>query len=221
MKRTAVSLAASLALHLGALCAFGALLRLADATGIACQPRVEVEALELSLCDTPDEAAPSALAGSPGSGNVAVSERVAPPSLVEQFAESSMPTMDSVSEPVVSTASPPPADFVVRAEVGEAVSVPAPDHAAVEVPPKPLAGLRAVYPRRSRQSGEEGEVTVEAEIDAAGLLVGVRIVSPSPFAALDAAAMAAMRTARFAPAENDGRKVAGKLQQRFIFRLRK
>ncbi|MCA0302782.1 MAG: energy transducer TonB [Proteobacteria bacterium] len=61
------------------------------------------------------------------------------------------------------------------------------------VPPNP------VYPSRARRSGEQGTVTVRVLVDAAGRPTQATVQGSSGHAALDEAALSAVRAAQFRP----------------------
>jgi protein TonB len=85
--------------------------------------------------------------------------------------------------------------------------------------PTALGGIRPRYPRSARLHGQEGRVGVRAGVDAAGRVVAAAVVRSSGHAVLDDAALEAVRTARFVPAERNGRPVAGETTLQFQFRL--
>ena len=66
------------------------------------------------------------------------------------------------------------------------------------VPPNP------VYPRRARKAGEQGAVTVRVLVDAAGRPSQVVLQGSSGHAALDEAALSAVRAAQFRPYVDGG-----------------
>jgi protein TonB len=66
------------------------------------------------------------------------------------------------------------------------------------VPPNP------VYPARSRRSGEQGNVTVRVLVDVAGRPSQVVLQASSGHAALDEAALSAVRAAQFRPYADGG-----------------
>lgn len=96
----------------------------------------------------------------------------------------------------------------------------APKQARVDAPPKPKRTIRPDYPRRARQRGEEGEVTLEICVDAEGRVDAVEVVGSSGFAELDEAAVRAARAARFTPARSGDRSVASTARLKLAFRLR-
>ena len=96
----------------------------------------------------------------------------------------------------------------------------APKQARVDAPPKPKRTIRPDYPRRARQRGQEGEVTLEIRVDAEGRVDSVEVVGSSGFAELDDAAVRAARAARFTPAKSGERSVASKARLTLAFRLK-
>jgi periplasmic protein TonB len=78
---------------------------------------------------------------------------------------------------------------------------------------------RPNYPEASRRRGEQGVVRVELFVDPAGRVANVRVTESSGFAALDAAALEAVRDWRFRPAERAGLPVAASITTAVHFRL--
>ena len=68
------------------------------------------------------------------------------------------------------------------------------------LPPRLLAEIQPAYPRSARRSGLEGVVKVAAVVDASGVVRSVEVFASSGHAALDQAALEAIRRAIFAPA---------------------
>lgn len=91
-----------------------------------------------------------------------------------------------------------------------------------EIASDPVALNRIVpaYPRRARRLRHEGCVTLEIEVGADGSVSRAVVVMTSGHGELDAAAMSAVRTARFAPAAVGGASVSGRLRLTFEFRLK-
>lgn len=86
--------------------------------------------------------------------------------------------------------------------------------------PAALNRIEPVYPRSARRRGHEGCVTVDVAVAADGRVDSVEVVASCGFPELDAAAVSAVRTARFAPATEDGVGVSGRLRLTFDFRLK-
>ena len=95
----------------------------------------------------------------------------------------------------------------------------APRQARVDAPPRPRRSIRPDYPKNARLRGEQGNVVLEFRVDATGAVESVSVVMSSGFPELDAAALRAVRQARFRPAESDGRPVASTARLTLSFRL--
>ena len=95
-----------------------------------------------------------------------------------------------------------------------------PDESAkVVAEPFALGRITPKYPRSARRKGHEGRVTVEAFVEEDGAVFNAQVVSSSTFAELDEAAVAAVVSAKFAPAREDGACVRGKVRLTFDFKL--
>jgi len=132
---------------------------------------------------------------------------------------------------------PQPQQLAAAAPVqspAEPVAPPAPPAQATEAPPaRPagpvtLGGELAVscpersapaYPPQSRRLGEEGKVVLRVELDEQGAVSAAQVATPSGFARLDEAALAAVRRWRCTPAQRDGRPVRAVALQPFKFVL--
>jgi periplasmic protein TonB len=69
----------------------------------------------------------------------------------------------------------------------------------------PAVGIRPVYPLGPRMRGEEGTVTLQAQVDASGSARTVTVSKSSGYSGLDNAAAKAVKKARFVPASRDGK----------------
>jgi protein TonB len=87
------------------------------------------------------------------------------------------------------------------------------------IPPRPLSEILPKYPLGARRSGFEGVVKVSVLVDERGTVTGIDVLSSSGHASLDQAVLDAYRHARFAPALQDGKPVAGRLVIPVRFRL--
>ena len=94
------------------------------------------------------------------------------------------------------------------------------ERAKVVAAPIALNRIVPVYPRSARRRGHEGCVTVSISVAEDGKIVSAEVVASSGHDELDAAALAAVRTARFAPATENGVSVRGELRLTFDFRLK-
>ena len=93
------------------------------------------------------------------------------------------------------------------------------ERARVVSDPVALNRITPVYPRSARRKGHEGCVTVELSVSESGEVSSAEIISSSGHEDLDASALGAVRTARFAPATEDGESVRGRVRLTFDFRL--
>ena len=94
------------------------------------------------------------------------------------------------------------------------------EQAKVVSVPMALNRIVPVYPRSARRRGREGVVTVEISVSDSGEVSGVEVIAGSGHKDLDSAAVSAVRTARFAPATENGVRVHGSLRLTFEFKLR-
>ena len=75
-------------------------------------------------------------------------------------------------------------------------------------PPQQVGSPKSYYPALSRRLGEEGQTRVSFMIGTDGTVRNVRIDASSGFSALDAAAIASVKTWRYRPGTEDGKAVA-------------
>ncbi len=118
----------------------------------------------------------------------------------------------------VSAAPPAPAAAIAAPAAGPpapAAAVPAGISEGVRVIDLP----RPAYPQTARRLHLEGEVVVTVEVAADGRVGSVTVTRGSGYAVLDAAALAAIARARFAPARDRGRAVAATVAVPVRFRL--
>ena len=86
--------------------------------------------------------------------------------------------------------------------------------------PRAMQIVERHYPRLLKDAGIGGRVLVEAHIDTAGRVVEVNVLAGSGVAALDAAALAAVRLFEYTPALNRDMKVAVWIMQSIEFTLK-
>lgn len=102
-------------------------------------------------------------------------------------------------------------------------STSAPQPVAPLTPPGYLLGDRSTpmpdYPWSARRRGVEGRVVLRLEVDRDGRPVAVRILTSSGDAALDNAALSALRDWRLSPAREGDQNVAGDVDVPIVFRL--
>ena len=103
-----------------------------------------------------------------------------------------------------------------------APAAPAPSQArvAVDKPPAPRRRIKPEYPKGARQRGEEGDVTLELDVSANGMVDGVRVVASCGFAELEQAAIQAVKRARFTPARRGSANVPSTARLTLTFRLK-
>lgn len=97
------------------------------------------------------------------------------------------------------------------------------DHVDVDgrfdVPPRALQKIEPNYPLKARRKKREGDVLCQAVITKRGRVEIVSVVLGSGYRELDAAALVALRRARFEPATRRGRSVEATVRITITFRL--
>lgn len=127
------------------------------------------------------------------------------------------PFLQTPERPKPPEASPPKP--VGPSPAAPPVAAVAPRQARVDAPPRPWRSIRPDYPKSARLRGEQGNVLLEFRVDVKGVVESVSVVMSSGFPELDAAALRAVRQARFRPAESAGRPVASTARLTLSFRL--
>ncbi len=87
----------------------------------------------------------------------------------------------------------------------------------LDVYPRALSPVQPAYPEPAAQEGIRGEVTVLLMVDEQGTVEEVSVARALPEGYFEAAAVAAFRTARFEPAQKDGRSVRSRILVRVSF----
>jgi TonB family protein len=95
----------------------------------------------------------------------------------------------------------------------------APEPKGPSRPPRVLSWTDPPYPEQARQQGIEGTTVLKLTVGAAGAPQNVVVARSSGHAALDQAAVAHVRHARFSPALEDGEAVGMTITFRVKFRL--
>lgn len=98
-------------------------------------------------------------------------------------------------------------------------AAPAPPAARIDAPARPRHAIKPDYPAECRRKRQQGKVAVEMEIGEDGRAFNVTVAKSSGYLELDAAAVKAVREARFAPARSGGRPVASKAGITLEFKL--
>lgn len=246
MSRIVAAVGIALGVHLLLAAALALILDLAPA-GVTTAPELDLSSVELSLSDKDVEAPPLAQPDLPATAPsepppetpvsppaplplpplVAVPPEMAAVRLPAPEPDPEPPaTLDlpesPIPDPPERESSDPPTAAVVPAPATVAPPpAPAPDQAKVEVAPSLQSGfdLKKIYPRESRLRGEEGDVLLEFTITERGTVSAVTIARSSGFPALDAAALKAAKTARFAPARSGDRAVGSVARMTLTFSL--
>ena len=127
------------------------------------------------------------------------------------------PVPETVSEPdPPATPTPEPTPTLPEPDVAAA-----PDNSdgVADVPPAPRRPIKPEYPLQARQEQWEGDVTCAVHISPHGRVLEADIVQGSGHEVLDAAALKAVRAARFSPALRRGRPVELRVCLTVSFRL--
>ncbi len=77
-----------------------------------------------------------------------------------------------------------------------------------DIPPVPLSGPEAVYPKIAGEAGAQGTVKVVLRVDEYGDVLDVVVADSPGWLALEEAARKAAHTIRYKPATRDGEPVA-------------
>ena len=92
------------------------------------------------------------------------------------------------------------------------------DEEDVDKPPRRISGSQPVYPRRAKDAGLEGVVSLVLLIDRTGRVRSVT-VSESPGPLFDGPVLETVRQWRFSPAEKGGVTVEVRMRQNIVFKL--
>lgn len=186
--------------------------------------RLDLTSVELSFAETPDDTAAAARGAAP------MPQAVPPVPKDVPTAPETVPTAEPAMPPPDIADLPKPGEpreqFEVKAIVRPTATdqppapAAAPRQAKVDALPELRQSIRPDYPRAARLRGEQGDVTVEIDVSAAGTVADVRVVGSSGFPLLDEAAVAAVRPARFTPAKSAGAPVPSAARLTLTFRLK-
>ena len=219
MKRVVVSLGVSFLVHgLLALVLVGYFEFSSERRAL---PELDLSSVELSFAEREAEtaAAMQTLTVPPRKNEVRMMEELTPlPEFENAKVSSPVPQDPKFREPKEDPSRFEEKD--VRRETRDAVAESAPRQARVDAPPRPKRTIRPDYPRGARQRGEQGDVALEVDVNEAGTVDDVRVVASSGFAELDAAAVAAVRKARFVPGRSGSAAVSSSVGLKLSFRLK-
>ena len=220
MKRFSVAFILSVLVH--ALLAGGLLLYLACGDFTVEAPEFDLSSVELSFSEVENDAAPpsAALPSEPPP------DAVKPREMRPPEPELALPDLPSPEAEDLEVPRPAeereelPEMRVIEESAPTVESAPAPQQAQIDAPPRPLVAIRPTYPQESKKRGEQGRVLVEVRINARGRVDAATVVESSGFAALDAAALKAVRAAKFRPARSGGRPIADTRRMPIEFKLK-
>lgn len=153
-----------------------------------------------------------------------------PPPLRAETPRSHQPLPPSIAptpvpEPVTASAAISPATSQAPATPGVEIG---PPPAPTPARPVTLGGELAIacserpgpeYPLPSRRRNESGTTLLQVELDESGQIAAATVLESSGWPRLDAAALAAVRSWRCAPAQSNGRAVRAHARQAFKFVL--
>ncbi len=202
-------------------------------------PELDLTSVDLSFSDTPDETAapvatpPTAPVKEPPPPPPPSESHLPEPPPLDPPPEPHAPVAPPLAGPRPTDLRPPlpePPEPERKAEpppqpqppTASAPAAPAPSQArvAVDKPPAPRRRIRPEYPKGARLRGEEGDVTMELDVSANGVVDGVRIVASCGFAELEQAAILAVKRARFTPARRGSAAVPATARLTLTFRLK-
>ncbi len=98
-------------------------------------------------------------------------------------------------------------------------SQPAGKAAKGEIPPGVENLVQPTYPEDARKAGIEGTAVVEVTISEDGAVLACSLATSSGNDLLDAAAMGAAQSSKFAPGKKDGKPAVMKIKVPFQFKL--
>lgn len=101
----------------------------------------------------------------------------------------------------------------------EVVAAPDDSDGVADVQPSLTRPIKPEYPLQARQEQWEGDVVCSALVSKRGTVLEASVANSSGYEILDAAALKAVRTARFVPAQKRGRPVELRVRLTISFRL--
>ena len=165
--------------------------------------------------EKPDEPAPLPPAPRPARNEArdapplaAPPEQPAAPPAVEPEPAAEARTGESVAEPQPLS---PPAAAAPAAAITSAVDLTYYSVSELDVQPRPLREIVPDYPADADRRRLSGKVRLQLELEADGRLSDIEVVSATPPGVFEASAVKALREARFAPAQKNGRPVRARV----------
>jgi protein TonB len=92
--------------------------------------------------------------------------------------------------------------------------------ARVDAPARLQRKINLKYPNSARRRSEQGLVKLNLTVDAFGAVTEISVSVSSGFPDLDAAAVSALRSALFIPAQRDGKPAESSVELAVDFKLR-
>lgn len=188
--------------------------------------RLDLTSVDLSFAETPDETAQAVPASVPVLRPPSAAELCSPEAdaLRDDLSAANpsvpMPDMSDLPLPDETREKFEDSQSAVRSPTSDLQPLLAPRQAKVDAVPKPRRNIKPDYPRESRQRGEQGNVTLEIDVNAQGTVDDVRVAQSSGFPLLDEAAVKAARGARFSPAKSGGKAIASSARLSLNFKLK-
>ena len=182
---------------------------------------LDLSSVELSFAEEEREVAPNTVptvSSRPGA-NQAVSKAVPVPSVEMPRADDGVAVPPTPPTPEIASREPQ-LEKMELVDAAPSVPAAAPRQAHVDAPPRPQRVIRPDYPRAARQRGEQGDVVLEIDVAADGSVASVSVATSSGFIDLDAAALKAVKAARFSPATSGDRAVASHARLTLSFKLK-
>lgn len=210
MKNVSLAILVSIAFHAALAAIVAAALSTCEEHDVA-EARLDLSKMDFSFSSEEDETMTETVAALPQTAarkeppKPPVSEPVEPPPAPNGVAQPDDPKLPTPEENRSAMEMTPP---------------PAPRQARIDAPPHPKSNIKPEYPATARERGEQGEVLLEIAVTAEGTVSEAKVVSSSGFAALDDAAVKAVRRAKFVPAKSEGRAVSGRVRLTLAFRLK-
>lgn len=228
MIRVVIAVSVSLAVH--------ALIAIALVVGVDFLPASAggdlegVAEVELALdvrSEAESAAEPRRSEFAPDDGLVALTETVfaeaVPPPMSAPSPSAEVTPPVAVDPPEYASVSPPTEVEVMETPAKAPSAQPEPPTKRVrhEVEAKARKPIAAVYPRGALERKEQGNVELEFVVSRSGSVGDVRIVTSSGYSDLDKAAIKAVSTAQFVPAQADGAAVESIARLTLTFKLKK
>lgn len=209
-QRTVVAVAVSLLVHALLAVALGVWLEYAPQPDVLAT--LDLSSVELSFAEKEEETAAVA---------PAVPTPPAPPKPQDEKPPEAKPEKPLPPDPAAPKLREPKEDVRLKTEDARQEAAPvAPRQAKIDAPPRPKRDIRPDYPKGARQRGEQGDVVVEIRVGADGLVAAAHVVTSCGFAELDAAALKAVKAAKFAPARSGREAVASTARLKLSFKLK-